>query len=96
MSTFITIIGTAGAVVLLLAYALVSSGRMSADKLPYQLLNFGGAATLMINSAYYSAWPSAGLNLVWSGIGVWTLGRLVARRATARRHAADPAPAPGR
>ncbi|MEU7877040.1 CBU_0592 family membrane protein [Microbispora bryophytorum] len=94
MSTFITIIGTAGAVVLLLAYAMVSSGRMSADGLPYQLLNFGGAATLMINSAYHSAWPSAILNLVWSGIGVWTLSRFVARRATARRHAAEPAPAP--
>ncbi|MEU6425549.1 hypothetical protein ABZ860_06585 [Microbispora sp. NPDC046973] len=95
MSAFITIIGAAGAVVLLLAYALVSSGRMSADGLPYQLLNFGGATTLMINSAYHSAWPSAILNLVWSGIGVWTLSRLVARRATARRHAAEPAPAPG-
>ncbi|OPG06177.1 hypothetical protein B1L11_33615 [Microbispora sp. GKU 823] len=95
MSTFITIIGTAGAVVLLLAYAMVSSGRMSGDGLPYQLLNLGGAATLMINSAYHSAWPSAILNLVWSGIGVWTLGRLVARRATARRHAAEPATATG-
>ncbi|MFG1822000.1 hypothetical protein ACGFIJ_05910 [Microbispora bryophytorum] len=94
MSTFITIIGTAGAVVLLLAYAMVSSGRMSADGLPYQLLNFGGAATLMINSAYHSAWPSAILNLVWSGIGVWTLSRFVTRRATARRRAAEPAPAP--
>ncbi|GGO10993.1 CBU_0592 family membrane protein [Microbispora bryophytorum] len=94
MSTFITIIGTAGAVVLLLAYAMVSSGRMSADGLTYQLLNFGGAATLMINSAYHSAWPSAILNLVWSGIGVWTLSRFVARRATARRHTAEPAPAP--
>ncbi|MEV7807337.1 hypothetical protein AB0O28_30760 [Microbispora sp. NPDC088329] len=96
MSAFITIIGTVGAVVLLLAYALVSSGRMSGNGLPYQLLNFGGAATLMINSAYHSAWPSAILNLVWSGIGVWTLGRLVARRATARGQAAEPATAPGR
>ncbi|MBX6385688.1 MAG: hypothetical protein IRZ07_22390 [Microbispora sp.] len=94
MSTFITIIGTAGAVVLLLAYALVSSGRMSGEGLPYQLLNLGGAAGLMINSAYHSAWPSAILNLVWSGIGVWTLGRLVAPPAAPRRHA-EPAPPPG-
>ncbi|GGO09728.1 hypothetical protein GCM10010116_19580 [Microbispora rosea subsp. aerata] len=95
MSTFITIIGTVGAVVLLFAYAMVSSGRMSGDGLSYQLLNFGGAVALMVNSAYHSAWPSAFLNLVWSGIGVWTLGRFVARRAAARRSPDAGASAPG-
>ncbi|GLW21241.1 hypothetical protein Mame01_12840 [Microbispora amethystogenes] len=94
MSAFITIIGTVGAVVLLAAYAMVSSGRMSGDGLPYQLLNLGGAAALMVNSAYHSAWPSAILNLVWSGIGVWTLGRLVARRAARRRAAGSAGAAP--
>nr|WP_191910003.1 hypothetical protein [Microbispora cellulosiformans] len=94
MSAFITIIGTLGAVVLLAAYAMVSSGRMSGDGLPYQLLNLGGAAALMVNSAYHSAWPSAILNLVWSGIGVWTLGRLVTRRAARRRAAGSASAAP--
>ncbi|WP_208801641.1 CBU_0592 family membrane protein [Microbispora triticiradicis] len=94
MSAFITITGTVGAVVLLAAYAMVSSGRMSGDGLPYQLLNLGGAAALMVNSAYHSAWPSAILNLVWSGIGVWTLGRLVARRAARRRAAGSAGAAP--
>ncbi|GAA4188629.1 CBU_0592 family membrane protein [Microbispora amethystogenes] len=94
MSAFITIIGTVGAVVLLAAYAMVSSGRMSGDGLPYQLLNLGGAAALMVNSAYHSAWPSAILNLVWSGIGVWALGRLVARRAARRRAAGSASAAP--
>lgn len=88
MSTVVTVVGTLGAVVLLYGYAMVSLGRMSGDGLPYQLLNFGGAAALMVNSAYHAAWPSAILNLVWSGIGVWTLGRFVARRAAARRRAA--------
>jgi hypothetical protein len=81
MSTFITVIGTLGAVALLYGYAMVSAGKMSGDGLPYQALNFGGAATLMINSGFHSAWPSAILNMVWSGIGVVTLGRLIASRS---------------
>jgi hypothetical protein len=94
MSTFITILGTIGAVALLYGYAMVSAGKMSGDGLPYQLLNFGGAATLMINSGFHAAWPSAILNMVWSGIGVVTLGRLVAARAVARRKKDSPEPEP--
>ncbi|MEW9527809.1 hypothetical protein [Microbispora sp. NPDC049125] len=91
MSAFITIIGTVGAAAMLYGYAMVSAGRMSGSGLPYQILNFGGAATLMVNSAHHSAWPSALLNLVWSGVGLVTLGRLVAARA-ARRSRADARP----
>ncbi|ETK36033.1 CBU_0592 family membrane protein [Microbispora sp. ATCC PTA-5024] len=96
MSTFVTIIGTIGAVVLLYGYAMVSAGRMSGNGLTYQVLNFAGAATLMVNSAYHAAWPSAILNMVWSGIGVVTLSRLVARRASRRSgRAAEPAAVEG-
>ncbi|MEZ0075821.1 hypothetical protein [Planotetraspora sp. GP83] len=94
MSTFVTIIGTFGAIALLYGYAMVSAGKMSGNGLPYQLLNFGGAATLMVNSAYHAAWPSAILNMVWSGIGVVTVGRFVARRA-AGRHAGATEPVTG-
>ncbi|MCT9930020.1 hypothetical protein N5079_07270 [Planotetraspora sp. A-T 1434] len=95
MSTFVTIIGTFGAMALLYGYAMVSAGKMSGNGLPYQLLNFGGAATLMVNSAYHAAWPSAILNMVWSGIGVVTVGRFVARRAAGRRHAGATEPVNG-
>jgi hypothetical protein len=94
MSTFITIIGTIGAVALLYGYAMVSAGKMSGDGLPYQALNFAGAATLMINSGFHSAWPSAILNMVWSGIGVVTLGRLIAARAVSRKKEGSPASQP--
>ncbi|MBP2702560.1 hypothetical protein JOL79_01935 [Microbispora sp. RL4-1S] len=95
MSTLITIVGTVGAVVMLYGYAMVSAGRMSGDGTAFQVLNLAGAVTLMVNSGYHSAWPSAVLNMVWSGIGVFTLGRLVSRRAAARRAAAGPGPADG-
>ncbi|WP_062443541.1 CBU_0592 family membrane protein [Herbidospora daliensis] len=81
MSTFITAIGTLGAIALLIAYGLVSTSRMTGDSLAYQAINLGGAAALAINSGYHGAWPSAILNIVWSAIGVLTLSRFIARRA---------------
>jgi hypothetical protein len=85
MSTFITIIGTLGAVALLYGYGMVSMGKMSPDGLTYQVLNVVGAGTLALNTGYHAAWPSAILNLVWSLIGVLTLSRLVARGAARRQ-----------
>lgn len=70
------VIGWGGAALLLYGYAMVSSSRMSGDGLPYQLINLAGALGLMINSAYQGAWPSAILNVVWTGIGVAALIKL--------------------
>ena len=47
----------------------------SARSLTFQLMNLVGGGSLMVNSAYYGAWPSAALNLVWVVIGVVGLGR---------------------
>jgi hypothetical protein len=93
MSTFITLLGTLGAIALIGGYGLVSSARISGDSLTYQITNLSGALALMVNSAYHSAWPSAILNVVWSCIGVAAIGRVVATRAQLRatRTSADPA-----
>ena len=80
VSTFITVLGIAGALVLLAGYGLVSAGKLPGKGLPYQLINVFGAFALMVNSAYHSAWPSAILNVVWCGIGAIAIGRLIARR----------------
>ncbi|MFI6477721.1 hypothetical protein ACIBH1_07320 [Nonomuraea sp. NPDC050663] len=76
MSILMAVIGWAGAALLLYGYAMVSSSRMSGDGTPYQLINLAGALGLMINSAYQGAWPSAILNVVWTGIGVAALIKL--------------------
>ncbi len=81
MSTFITVIGTLGAIALLIAYGLVSTAKMTGDSLAYQAINLGGALALAVNSGYHGAWPSAILNIVWTAIGVFTVGRFVARKA---------------
>lgn len=71
----IDIVGWAGAVALLGAYALVSTRRLEGDALSYQLLNLTGGALLIANSFYYGAFPSVGVNMVWIGIAVFAIVR---------------------
>ena len=71
----IDLVGWVGAVALLGAYALVSSRKLEGDSLYYQLLNLTGGALLIINSSYYGAFPSVGVNVVWIGIAMTALFR---------------------
>ncbi|MBA2953435.1 hypothetical protein GON03_03850 [Nocardioides sp. MAH-18] len=73
---------------LLGAYALVTAGRLPGTGLTFQVMNLVGGALLMVNSAWYGAWPSAVLNLVWVVIG--TVG-LVRWRLRSVRPAGAPA-----
>ena len=74
-------VGWAGAAAVLVAYGLVSAERVSSRSLTYQLLNIGGAIGLVINSSVNGAIPSAVVNLIWIGIGVYAL----TKRPTAKR-----------
>ena len=73
METLIELVGWAGALAVLLAYGLVSTERRSSRSWSYQLLNVGGAVGLVINSSWNGAIPSAVVNLIWIGIGVYAL-----------------------
>ena len=79
----IDVAGWVGMALLIGAYALVTAGRLAGPSLTFQLMNLFGGALLMVNSAYYGAWPSAALNLVWVVIGSVGLvrARIKARRA---------------
>ena len=57
------------------AYALLSAGRIRAESPTYQWLNIAGAAGFIVNSGAKGAYPSAVLNVVWIGIGVYALVR---------------------
>jgi hypothetical protein len=80
----IEIIGWIGMVLILFAYVQLSRGRMTGRSPAYQWLNVVGAACFVVNSGYKHAWPSAVLNVIWAGIGVYTLW-VVGRRAAANR-----------
>jgi len=69
----IEIIGWAAAVVILAAYILLSLGKLEARRYIYQWMNVFGAAGFVINSGYNGAIPSAVLNVIWAGIGLFTL-----------------------
>lgn len=69
----IEIIGWAAAVLILGAYILLSLGRLEARSYIYQGMNVLGAAGFIVNSGYNGAIPSAVLNVVWAGIGLFTL-----------------------
>ena len=75
MSFFIEMIGWIGAVVILVAYALLSAGKITARSKSYQWLNILGASAFVVNSGSNGAYPSAVLNVIWVGIGVWALVR---------------------
>ena len=67
------IIGWGGSGVILLAYLLVSMGKVSSGSKNYQLLNLFGAIGIIINSGIHGAYPSVGLNVVWLLIAAYGL-----------------------
>lgn len=73
MELFVDILGWIGMIALTIAYVLISRNKIEAQTYLYQGLNLLGSITLIINSTYYKAYPSTALNIVWVGIGVYTL-----------------------
>jgi hypothetical protein len=71
----INVVGWVGMALLVGAYALVTVGKVKGTSLLFQLMNLLGGFLLMLNSAYYGAWPSAGLNVVWVVVGTVGLAR---------------------
>ena len=72
----IDLLGWGGAAAVLIAYAMVSAGRLSGRSGVYQLLNAGGSTLLMINTYYYRAYPSTFVNVLWLGIAIYALARV--------------------
>ncbi|MEP6785022.1 MAG: hypothetical protein ABI898_04690 [Sphingomonadales bacterium] len=69
----IEVVGWAGALLILGAYILLSTGRLDGRSRAYQWMNVVGAAGFVVNSGWNGALPSAVLNVVWMGIGFLTL-----------------------
>lgn len=72
----IEIIGWTGAGLILLAYLLLSTGRLAARSKAYQGLNLVGSLAFIINSGWNGAVPSAALNIVWAAIATFALIRI--------------------
>lgn len=91
LGTLIATGGWIGAAELLLAYILVSKGRLAGDSLRYQALNLTASVLLMVNCVHSGAWPSAIANVFYVIAGVVILltvkrayiAQLARRRGTA-------------
>ena len=79
----IEIAGWSGAFLILLAYVLLSMGRLTGQSAVYQGMNLVGAAGFVLNGWWHGAIPSASLNVVWGLIGAFALWRILARRKAA-------------
>jgi len=75
MQLLIDVMGWAGTILYLIAYALISLKKVEGDSNLYQGINILAGLLLITNSFYWRAYPSSALNLAWIGIAVFTLGR---------------------
>jgi len=76
----VEIVGWAGAVLILLAYLLLSAGKFTGQSLTYQAMNVVGAAGFVINGRWHGALPSATLNVLRLMIGLFASIRILKRR----------------
>jgi hypothetical protein len=83
LQLLVDILGWTGAFLFLAAYLLVSLKKVEAESLLYQGMNIVAGLLLVINTMYWKAYPSLGLNAAWIAIGIFTLGR----KWSADRHA---------
>jgi hypothetical protein len=78
VTILVNVLGWTGAVAVLVAYFLATSGRVQARSYSFQWINLYGAVGLMAVSLYYHVLPNVFLNAVWAVIGVagiWSIRR---------------------
>jgi len=68
-------IGWTAAAMMLSAYLLLNSGRLNVRSPSYQWLNILSGAGFIVNSGWNGAFPSAFINIMWMGIGIYGLIR---------------------
>lgn len=76
----IEIVGWVAAALMLSAYLLLTSGKISARSNVYHWLNVLSGAGFILNSGWNGAYPSAFINVVWAMIGLYgVFGRPIDR-----------------
>jgi hypothetical protein len=76
----VEVVGWAGATLILLAYLMLSAGKLTGQSIVYQGMNVVGAAGFIINGWWHGALPSAALNVLWLMIGAFASIRILKRR----------------
>lgn len=71
--TFVEIMGWAGSLLVIVAYALNSYRRIHSSSATFQIMNLVGGVLLIVNSVYKQAYPFTFINSVWVIIAVTSL-----------------------
>jgi len=78
----VEVAGWGGAILILLAYLLLSAGKLTGQSLLYQGMNVVGAAGFTINGWWHGALPSAALNVLWLLIGAVASWRIFKKKGS--------------
>jgi hypothetical protein len=78
----VEVAGWAGALLILLGYLLMTTGRLTGSSLLYQAINVLGAAGFALNGWWHRALPSVALNVVWLLIGAIASWRILKKRGS--------------
>lgn len=77
MELFVESAGWFGAVCVLGAYVLLTTGKLGGNTILFQAMNVAGSAGFIVNTAWHGAIPSMVLNIVWCGVGLVALARIM-------------------
>ena len=83
----VEVVGWTGALLILMAYLLLSAGKVTGQSPLYQWMNVSGGAGFVVNGWWHGALPSAVLNIIWVIIGavaLWQI-RIRSQRAGSAR-----------
>jgi hypothetical protein len=83
----VEVAGWTGALLILLGYLAITTGKLTGDSALYQWINVAGATGFVVNGWWHGAIPSAALNIVWLLIGSVALIRLRRRERLPARAA---------
>ena len=83
MRIVIEVVGWTAAVMMLTAYVLLNTGRVTPKSKIYQWLNILSGAGFVINSGWNGAYPSAAINVVWMGIALYGLSKIAQSKTVA-------------
>lgn len=74
------LVGLAGTITILAAYALTSSGRLDAHKAPALFANFAGSSLILLSLTQAWNMSAALVEAAWAGISLVGLARAALRR----------------
>lgn len=74
-------IGIGGVLLILAAYFLIQTGKLSAEALPYPVLNLVGAVLILVSLTHTFNLASFIIELAWIAISVFGIVKILRKRA---------------